>query len=328
MSWTELNEVQHKVVKILTNSITRDRLAHAYIFEGPRGTGKKQVAFQLAKSYFCKERQDYEPCQQCVDCKRIESGNHPDVHLIAPDGQSIKKQQVEHLQKEFSYRGVESNQKFYIIEHAEKMTASASNSLLKFLEEPSSPTIAVLLTENLHQMLRTVLSRSQILSFTPLQRKKYIEQLVEHGISETVAHILVELTANITEAETLCQDDWIVQARNVVLQLTEEVYSRPHHVFFTLQEKWLPHFQGREQGELGLDLMLLWYRDVLYSKVGHSSDLVFIDRKNELETQVLYNSEDKISKQIKAIFEAKRHLQANVNPQLLMEKLLLKLQEG
>ncbi|UOE94172.1 DNA polymerase III subunit delta' [Alkalihalobacillus sp. LMS39] len=328
MSWKTLEQTQEKVVKMLTNSIHRDRLAHAYIFEGARGTGKKEVAFQLAKSYFCKERTSVEPCQHCSDCKRITSKNHPDVHLISPDGQSIKKQQVEHLQKEFSYRGVESKQKIYIVEHADKMTASAANSLLKFLEEPNSPTIAILLTENIHQILRTVLSRSQVLTFAPLKRDQYVEQLVESGMTRAMAVCLGTITTNISEAEKLSQDDWIVQARNVVLQLTEEVHSRPHHVLFTLQEKWLPLFQGKEQGDLGIELLLLWYRDLLYMQMDNKAECVFVDQVERLEQQALYTSQDKLQRQMTAIFEAKRHLHANVNPQLLMEKLLFKLQEG
>ncbi|MFX3864258.1 DNA polymerase III subunit delta', partial [Streptococcus suis] len=93
-----------------------------------------------------------------------DSGNHPDVHWIEPDGQSIKKGQIEALQEEFSKTGVESNQKLYIIRHADKMTNNAANSLLKFLEEPHRGTTAVLLTEQYHRMLPTIISRCQVLS--------------------------------------------------------------------------------------------------------------------------------------------------------------------
>ncbi|MFV8829708.1 DNA polymerase III subunit delta' [Alkalihalobacterium sp. APHAB7] len=328
MTWEQLNQTQHKVVQILTNSIHKDRLTHAYVFEGSRGTGKMEVALQLGKSYFCKEKTTAEPCGECSDCKRISSGNHPDVHLISPDGQSIKKQQVELLRTEFSYRGMESKQKFYIIKHAEKMTPSAANSLLKFLEEPEAPTIAVLLTEHIHQMLNTIISRSQVLSFTPLSNREMEMVLVDEGISRPIAKILTEMTSNLEDARQLCQEDWIVQARNVVLQLTEEVYSRPQQMFFTLQEKWLPHFKGKEELGLGIDLLLLWYRDLLYTQLGEKEGLIFVDQLERLDHQALYSSQEKISRQMSAIFDAKRHLSSNVNPQLLMERLLLRLQEG
>lgn len=120
---------------------------HIYLLESREQA--KEIALQLTKSYFCRERTGAEPCNQCADCKRIEKGNHPDVHMVEPDGASIKKHQVEFLQKEFNYRGMETSHKMYIIDEADKMTASAANSLLKFLEEPESPTLAILLTERI-----------------------------------------------------------------------------------------------------------------------------------------------------------------------------------
>ncbi len=328
MSWELFSNNQPNVVKILTNSMKKNRLAHAYIFEGSRGVGKRAIALHLAKYYFCINRNGVNPCMECSECKRIDSRNHPNVHTISPDGQSIKKDQVSYLQKEFSFRGVESKRKFYIIEHADKMTASAANSLLKFLEEPVSETIAVLTTENTHAILNTIQSRSQIVSFSPLSPKGMVELLVNNGILPQIASVLALLTTDLAEAENLCTDDWVVQARNLVIQLTEEIFSRPHQVMFTLQEKWLELFKGKEQLDLGLDLLLLWYRDLLYTQIGQTSDLVYIDQKERLEELALYRSREKLSKQLSAIYEAKRHLSANVNPQLLMEKLLVRLQEG
>ncbi|MBU8908408.1 DNA polymerase III subunit delta' [Desertibacillus haloalkaliphilus] len=328
MSWQEVESKQPTVAKVLTNSIIRDRLAHAYLFEGKRGTGKKEVAYELAKSHFCQHRNGAEPCQQCAECKRITSGNHPDVHFIAPEGQSIKKGQVEHLQKEFTYRGVESKKKVYIIADAEQMTASAANSLLKFLEEPEGPTIAILLTEQPQRILNTVLSRSQVISFSPLPPGRFSEQLVNRGIAEPVAKVLAELTNDLREADEFCEDDWIVQARNLVIQLTGEVHERPHQVMFTLQDKWINLFKSKDEVNIGLDLILLWYRDILFVQLGETDQITYIDQANLLQKQALSSSRDKLTKQMTAILEAKRHLSANVNTQLLMEKLLLRLQEG
>ncbi|WP_017729535.1 DNA polymerase III subunit delta' [Halalkalibacterium ligniniphilum] len=328
MSWKELAQTQPYVVQMLTSSLKKERLAHAYLFEGSRGTGKKRVALQLAKSFFCGKKEGVEPCQICPDCKRIDHGNHPDLHLIEPDGQSIKKQQVEHLQKEFTYRGVESSKKVYLIDQADKMTASAANSLLKFLEEPGAPTLALLLTEQVQHMLSTVLSRSQILTFSPLPREAFIKILTNEGISLPISSLLSSLTTSYEEAMGLAEGEWIAQARNVVIQLVEELHSRQNQVMFTLQEKWFPHFKERKEQELGLDLLLLWYRDLLYTQVGKDDALTYLDQKETLSQQVLSSSQSRISESMSAIMEAKRYLSANVHPQLLMEKLMLRLQEG
>lgn len=327
-SWEQLSVVQPRVVLMLTKVIEKNRLAHAYLFEGSSGTGKQQVALQLAKSFFCRKRTGAEPCQTCSDCRRIEHGNHPDVHVIEPDGQSIKKHQVEYLQKEFTYRGVESGKKVYLIDHADLMTASAANSMLKFLEEPTADTLAVLMTERRQKILPTIHSRSQQLSFAPLPRQLFVDKLEADGISSGNAALLAGLTTNYNEAITLLEGDWIAKARSVVIQLMEELYQRPNQVLFTLQEKWLPLCKERWQQEKGLDMMLLWLRDVMYMKVGKQDSLTYIDQQKQIEQQAFSSSHDRVSEKMSFVEEAKRQLQANANLQLLMEKLLLTIQEG
>jgi DNA polymerase-3 subunit delta' len=327
-TWNQLRETQPRIVNLLVRTLEKNRLAHAYLFEGSRGTGKKKVALQLAKSFFCGQKEGTDPCMTCPDCKRIENGNHPDVHIIDPDGLSIKKHQVEHLQKEFSYRGVESAKKVYIVSHADLMTVGAANSILKFLEEPAAETLAILLTEQGSKVLPTIHSRSQHLTFAPLLRDKFIKNLVDAGNSSTISTILASITTSYEEAMNLLEGDWIAQARTVVIQLMEEVYSRPSQVLFTLQEKWLPLFKEKAQLEIGLDMILLWFRDLMYTKVGKEDSLTYVDQQNKLEQQALASSQDVLSRKMSAVLQAKRHLAANVNPQLLMEKLLITIQEG
>lgn len=328
MSWSQLGETQEKVVKILTNSLRKNRLSHAYVFDGGKGTGKKRVAVELAKSFLCKKTTENQPCQTCLDCKRIDSGNHPDVHIIKPEGQTIKVEQIRNLQKEFSYRGMESTKKVYIIEDVEKMSTSAANSLLKFLEEPDGSSVAILLTAQIQKLLKTILSRVQIISFAPLNPIQLVKRLEEIDIPKPLSKLLTQLTNDFDEAYELYQDDWIAQARNIVIQLEEELCSRPQQAFITLQEIWFNHFKERDQLNLGLDLLLLWYRDILRTLILDKDQLVFIDQLDRLERLALNSSQRKISQQMSSILEAKRRLSANVNPQLLMEQLVLKLQEG
>ena len=328
MTWNELSKTQEKVVRIIMNSIRKQRLSHAYLFEGAKGTGKKKVAMQLAKTYFCEQKQGEHPCEVCPNCKRVTSRNHPDVHIIEPDGQSIKIEQIRHLKKEFSYRGMESTKKFYIIEDAEKMTISAANGLLKFLEEPDGLSIAVLTTSEVHRMLSTILSRTQILSFVPLTPLQLIEELERNGLSKPISRLLGQLTNDIEEAYHLYHEDWIAQARSIMIQLVEEVCTRPHQVMLTLQESWLSHFKEKNQLNLGLDLLLLWYRDVLRTLLANEDQLIFVDQIDKLERHALKSSQRTVGQHMAAILEAKRRLSANVNPQLLMEQLMLRLQEG
>ncbi|MGM7703758.1 DNA polymerase III subunit delta' [Pseudalkalibacillus sp. Hm43] len=328
MSWNTLQDKQPYVVKLLTNSIKKDRLAHAYLFKGNKGTGKKQVALQLTKAYFCRVRESSEPCGECPDCKRIDSGNHPDVHLVEPDGQSIKIEQVRKLQKEFSYLGLESKSKAYIIEHAERMTTQAANSLLKFLEEPGQKTVAVLLTENPQQLLDTIRSRCQILTFAPQSQRELIQALTSEGNPEQLAKTAAALTNDQKEAQSLLEDEWFVQARKNVLKLGEELHERPHRVLLALNEYWHPHFKDKQQVEIGLDLLLIWYKDVFLTQLEEEQSIVFNDATNILSVQALHSSQSRVRHQMMQILEAKRRLNANMNLQLLMEQLVLRLQEG
>lgn len=328
MSWHELQVTQEKVVRILTNSINKKRISHAYLFEGGKGTGKMKIAIELAKSFLCKHLDGSQSCGNCLECKRVDSGNHPDIHLIKPDGQTIKIEQIRLLQKEFSYRGMESIKKVYIIEDTEKMSISAANSLLKFLEEPDGSSVAILLTTQVQRILRTILSRVQVISFSSLTTQQLMKSLENEGVSQPLTKLLGQLTNDIEEAYELYQDDWIAQARNIVIQLGEELSTRPQQVLLTLQDYWFHQFKERDQLNLGLDIMLLWYRDVLRTLISNTDQLVFIDQLDRLERLALNSSQRKVSQQMTDILEAKRRLAANVNPQLLMEQLMLKLQEG
>src|SRR4051794_11616783 len=117
-TWDQLEELQPTVLKMVKNSLMKNRVAHAYLFEGIRGTGKREIGLLLTKSIFCVSLIDgYKPCETCTNCQRINSGNHPDVHFIEPDGLSIKVDQIRSLQAEFSKRGVESLNKAYLISH-------------------------------------------------------------------------------------------------------------------------------------------------------------------------------------------------------------------
>ena len=96
----------------------------------------------LAKSLFCLSLlEGCKPCEECTNCRRINHGNHPDIHVVEPDGMSIKKGQIQLLQEEFAKTGVESRQKLYMIIHADRMTVNAANSLLKFLRGTISANI-------------------------------------------------------------------------------------------------------------------------------------------------------------------------------------------
>jgi DNA polymerase III subunit delta' len=328
-TWDQLEELQPAVLKMLKNSLLKNRVAHAYLLEGIRGTGKKEIALLITKALFCDSLiEGFKPCETCNNCRRINSGNHPDVHKVEPDGLSIKKQQIQDLQGEFSKKGVESSRKVYMISDADKMSVSAANSLLKFLEEPSSQTTAFLLTEQPQQLLPTILSRCQILSFKPLSPHTMIHQMIENGVNPMKAPLLAQLTNSLDEAYELNVDDWFAQAQKIVLKLYEVLKKNPLEAMVTLQGDWFSHFKEKEQMNRGLDLLLLIFKDLLYIQLDKQEQIVFKAESDRLRQYALETSGRRLSDQMSAILEAKRKLAANMNPQLMMEELVLNLQEG
>lgn len=328
-TWDQLEVVQPTVLKMIKNSIQKHRVAHAYLLEGIRGTGKKEIALLYTKALFCESPMNgYNPCEACSNCKRINHGNHPDVHIVEPDGQSIKVDQIRNLQAEFSKKGVESLKKVYILVHADKMSVSASNSLLKFLEEPSSQTTAFLLTEQPQKILPTILSRCQVLTFQPLSPHAMVKQLIENGVEPMKAPLLAQLTNSLEDALSLNRDDWFAQAQKVVVKLYEVLKRSPLEAMIMLQGDWFPHFKEKEQINRGLDLLLLIFKDLLYIQLDKQEQIVYLEDRERLKQFALQASRRRLTDQMSAILEAKKKLAANMNPQLMMEQLVLKLQEG
>ncbi len=323
-----MKEKQPAAARVFTRAIEKNRLAHAYLLEGPKGTGKMETAYLIAQRFFCRNSEGPEPCHVCSDCRRISSGNHPDVVRVEPEGQSIKKSQVETLIKEFAYKGVESSRKFFIIDKSEMMTTQAANSLLKFIEEPHAETMAVLLTENPHLLLETILSRCQVITFSPISREALEADLKRENIPEATAKIVSVLTNDLEEAVELCHEEWFAEARLLVLQFMEGIHGQSNHAFMMIYEALIPHFDSAERMNIALDLILYWYRDLLSVHLSTTSDIIYIDRTDLLQRQALQLSLQRVMFSMEAVLHGKDQLSANVSQQNVMEQLVLKLQRG
>ena len=141
-----LREQQPVVYHTLRNALEHNRLAHAYMFSGPSGTPKKETAYLLAQSLVCRESGF--ACEVCDTCERIAHNEYADMIYLDGTSVSIKKDDILKLQHAFAKTGLEkTGKKIYVLDHAENATPDALNSLLKFLEEPGSDMIAILIVE-------------------------------------------------------------------------------------------------------------------------------------------------------------------------------------
>ncbi len=328
MSWKTFIEKQKTAATIFTHALRKNELSHAYILEGPKGTGKREMAKLLAQTLFCENRKGIEPCHECRNCRRIASGNHPDIVWVKKeeDATLIKKEQITYLTREFAYRSVESQIKLFIIEDADLMSTQAANSLLKFIEEPHQNTVALLLTEHIHQLLDTIISRCQVLTFSALSRKDLEDKLIEQGISKPLAALSSQLTNRYDEAISYCKDEWFANARLLVIQLEQKLFNSTQAGLSTMYELFAPHFKDQKQWDIALDLLLFWYRDMMSIHLDRLSEVVYCDKLDELKSQTLQKSLQHIADDMAYILKAKRQLLSHVNGLSVMEELIVKLQ--
>ncbi len=155
-----------------------------------------------------------------------------------------------------------------------------------------------------------------------------IQQLKNNGVDTVQAPLLAQITNNLDEALQYSSDDWFVQAQKIVLKLYEVLRKNSLEALVSLQENWFPHFKEKEQFDQGLDLFLLILKDLLYIQLGKQSQVVYLDEVHRLNQFALQTSGQRLAGQMTAILDAKRKLHANMNPQLLMEQLVLELHEG
>lgn len=260
---TQAEKLQPQIVDQFRRIMKNKELAHAYLLVGPTGSGKLELARWLALRLFCLHPVGDEPDLTCPECQRILSGNHPDVVTAAPEGRQIKVDKIRHLKDEFTKSAMEGNQKFFIIQDADKMTTGAANSLLKFIEEPGPGIYILLLTTNKSAVLPTIRSRTQIIELRPLKRQALLDSLAENGIPQDQGRIAVGLTDSIREIQDWCQNDWFKQAVSGVVQWFRHVSRENMLAFVEVQTVLKKLAVDREKQQVILDLITLIWRDNL-----------------------------------------------------------------
>lgn len=307
---------QPVAVTTLKNSIKRNKIVHAYLFETNGYDKIEEFILAFIKSLLCPNNFfASSECSKCSICQMITDKCYPEVKIINPDGMWIKKEQLDNLQQEFSKKAIIGNKKIYIINEAEKMNTSAANSILKFLEEPAPDIIAILVTNNIYQLLDTIISRCQIISF----KKKSI---VFNSEMEMISNY--SFTDNIKKEEFLNNDDNL-ELINGVKKFIEYYETNKIDTLLYTQKLWFNYFSDKEKNILAYDIMILYYRDVLNIKIGHEL-LVFKNNYGELLKIANKNTEYDLVKKISKILNAKQKIKNNVNLNLLMDNLIIDLE--
>ncbi|MFJ6988759.1 MAG: DNA polymerase III subunit delta' [Limosilactobacillus mucosae] len=323
----QAERLQPAISQRLKKTMVQGELAHAYLFAGPSGSGKKALAQWMALRLFCEQPQAGEPDGTCSECQRILSGNHPDVVTAAPEGRQIKVDTIRRLKAEFTKSGVEGSQKLFIIEDAEKMTTSAANSLLKFIEEPLPGIYILLLTTNKSAVLPTIRSRTQIIELQPLPKKILREMLDQAEIPVGLQSIALGLTDSTARIKEWMEDDWLNQAVQAVVQWYKECGRADLVAFVTVQTTLLKVAGDREKQGLILDLMALIWRDTLMVANGADEvdDLHFNDQLTMIKEIAQHYRLDQLLKVSELTLETRHLMDQNISFQNTAEQLSLRI---
>lgn len=252
------------VKSFFLQALAQDNLNHAYIFAGPNGTGKVGVAKWLGQTIFCLNNNvGEEPCGNCNNCKRVADNDFPDVIRLKNDANSISVDEIRELVRDMARTAYEGFNKLFVIEEADKMTTSAQNSLLKFLEEPTPSTTIILSTSVPNKLLATIQSRCQQLDFLPQDENERFKQLVALGIPDDRAVILKSLTEDIEEARKLYEDESTRDLMQAVGRYYIDLRAKKDETFVYIQSNLTRLMSDRKTQQLALDILLANYRQGL-----------------------------------------------------------------
>lgn len=316
-----------KIKGILKNAIKNKNVSHAYIFEGSNLIGKRSMAKVFAKTLLCKE-QGIEPCEKCSACIQFDGENHPDFYQIKPSGNSFKKEQIEDLQKKIKNKPYEGIRQVYILEDSEKMTQEAQNSFLKTLEEPPSYAIIIMTTQNSRAMLPTIISRSQTIRFSPVSEKdikSYLEN--EMKADEKEANLISKLSNGVVgDAIKILKSEEFKNMRNKLIELIDDtMYGTKMKCF----DNYGFFEDYKDEIDDILKMMIVWFRDLMvYQETKDDSMVINSDKMISIKRQVESFDKMKFKSCIDIVLETQKNIVANMNKQLCIEVMLLKIQEG
>jgi DNA polymerase-3 subunit delta' len=316
---------QDKAKQMLATAIRNGKTSHAYLFRGASGVGKKMMAHALAALINCRNPTSLECCATCPSCKKFQSDNHPDFQLIEPIGVGIKIDQIRTLQKSLAFPPFEAKTRVILLPdiHDTMRRPEVANGLLKTLEEPPEDTLIILTGDEAGSILPTILSRCQVIPFTPLPLPEVAELLTEGNLSKEQALTLAAIAEGSPGRAKHHLNKGFLELRTTITNLLCRAGS-PHTVSEVYQ-------LAKECSELKddttelLDLLGSWLRDLILLRLeGTEARLLNIDLDNLAEGAELWSTPALLTC-LDALTTARKQLDRNCNRPQVFEVLFFAL---
>ncbi len=304
--------IGHKdIIARLDQAVKNKHVASAFLFSGPDGIGKKLVALRLAQALNCRQFNSQGPCLQCASCRKIAALNHVEVKVITREekAKNLKIDQIFQLQADISLRPVEADKKVYIIDDAHTLTRDAANCLLKTLEEPPLDSLLIMVTANPAALLTTVLSRCQKIEFKPLSLQEVTRRLQEQGSLESdAARFLADFAGGSLGLAQAFLEKGILEKK---VELDEFLAGMQEEDVATLLARAQTYGRDKEQAKIWLDLLLY----ICAQRYRSARELPKPSAEGDEEI-------------IELILRAKKDLAVNVNLQLVLENIFLRMRHA
>ena len=319
-----LKKHQPIIYQTFTNSLAKKTLSHAYLLVGNPGTPLLETATFLAKTILCDDPSPLAWCN-CITCLRIDSDNYPDVITLDGSKATIKKEDVLNIESRFEKTAFETKGiMIYIIHLVENMTVEAVNSMLKFIEEPEAEVYAFLTTNNINNVLPTIVSRCQTLNLKSADRNDIIKEAVEYGIAKDDAELLsyfyndAELIFNLLKDEDE-KDNYYI-SKTAVNELIETLDNGTFKdAIYYVQKEIVPIIKTKEEMRFFVDLLSEVFEDLLNLKCNR--EIVLKSYVNILSS--LANKLPHIEESLSEILKQRNLVNMNVNIPLQIDHLIL-----
>ncbi|HOA79951.1 MAG TPA: DNA polymerase III subunit delta' [Defluviitaleaceae bacterium] len=321
--------VGHKeIIEGLQQGIKSKKVSHSYIFDGIEGIGKKTLAYAYAKTLQCL-KEGISPCNECISCRSFDSGNHPDVFFIKSEKKNLGVDEIrEGILKEMEIKPYKYKYKIFIVENADNMTVQAQNALLKTIEEPPAYGIIILISTNYEQFLPTIISRCSLIKLNLLKPEEVKAYFINtNEFKDKNIDIYISFSeGSIGKVKKMLESEYFMDLREKVIGWIQEIKNEDLINIYKIQKEMENY---KEDIELILYLMYIWYRDVLLIKhVGDNSYIINKDKVNILLNHSMDLSYNNIDKVLDAINNARIQISKNANLRLTLEVMLLQIKEN